>query len=200
MSVATSLFDDHPELLIALLAIIVLGGIVLIIVRIVLGARLAKASRLLESGHIPEAHRLFLSVARQSFATSVALLEKALAGLAETYSKAGIKVDLSRIRELRGDLQSLQGDKKYHSALFGSAGDNLTAEGVKIKNSIEARARQEFDGLPTLGQRGASFTYKCPKCSAELENSFSMAGKSDTCPICRNVHTVPLPAGGAIRG
>lgn len=159
-----SLLDEHPEIMCILFGIILLAMIVLIIRRIKHGSQLKKANEMLAAGQIAEAHALFLQLARARFSDStvvfkkrrstLSLFEQAMNGLTQVYAKAGIAVDFQPIRELQQDLAMLRKDKKLHSVWGNSANENLTAEGVKIKQSIEANAKIAFDRLPACNTPG----------------------------------------------
>jgi hypothetical protein len=141
------------------MVIFVVGMIVLAILKIMARGHLKKAEQALTLRDYADASRRFRVVAGMEFQSggkkgNSRMFEHAIDGLRRTYAAAGRELDLSRYLELRADLRALQADKKYHSVLTGSAGDNLTKDGLKIRDRIVEEARKILNGLDALDSRG----------------------------------------------
>jgi len=77
---------------------------------------------------------------------------------------------------------------------------DLIAEPVEKSEPVPARTPTPLDSsqpVPSVpvGSDKEKIKYKCPECGKKLENAGSMGGLDDKCPLCGNVHTVPLSKG-----
>jgi DNA-directed RNA polymerase subunit RPC12/RpoP len=77
----------------------------------------------------------------------------------------------------------------------------LIAEPAEKSKSVPAHistpSESPPESLPTallapVGSDKDKIKYKCPECGEKLENTGSMGGLDDKCPLCGNVHSVPL--------
>jgi DNA-directed RNA polymerase subunit RPC12/RpoP/phage FluMu protein Com len=80
----------------------------------------------------------------------------------------------------------------------------LTAEPVANSEPVPARIPTPSESPPDatpatpaapVGSDKEKIKYKCPECGEKLENTGSMGGSEDKCPLCGNIHTVPLSKG-----